>query len=389
MYPHQADRLTAALEAAGVEALVATSPANVAYVTGFRSAAPSFRPGEVFGVFTRHGTALVLPAREAAAALSGNVEVEHLVCHGRPGWEYAPNAGELGDRLRALVERAPATAIDALVSALETLDLRQRGVGLDESGLDVGASRRLDERLAGRVARGADALAGARMVKGPYEIECLQRALWVSEEAVNAVVQMLKPGVTEREASTLYQGEVVKRGGLPYRTVITMGELSALPTASPSDRALRRGDLVRFDVGCALKGYCSDLARVAAMGEPDSRQADVHAALQAAEEAAIAAIKPGATAGTILGVAVESLGSGVLPEYHPEHVGHGIGLESSEPPSLRAADATALEQGMVLCVEASYFAIGWAGLTLRDTVLVARGGARAANRSNRGLIVLD
>lgn len=104
------------------------------------------------------------------------------------------------------------------------------------------------------------------MVKGPYEIECLERGLHVAEDGANAVIQMLEPGVTERAAATLYEERIVKRGAAPCCTIVAAGQRSAIPAPYPSERALRSGDLVRLEVGCVLKGYHADLARTAVVG---------------------------------------------------------------------------------------------------------------------------
>ena len=78
-----------------------------------------------------------------------------------------------------------------------------------------------------------------------------------------------------------------------------------------------------------------------------------------------------------------------LPEYRRHHVGHGIGLEPYEPPTLAPGDDTDLEPGMLLRVEAPYYLVGWGGMNLMETVLVIRGGSRVMNRAARGLVVLD
>ena len=97
MYPHQIERLTSALDAAAGEALVATSAANVAYVTGFRSLTHAMLHAPQFGVFTRRGTALVVPAADVAAAVDDGVDVDHVQCFGEP----LASSGELAGPLRA------------------------------------------------------------------------------------------------------------------------------------------------------------------------------------------------------------------------------------------------------------------------------------------------
>src|SRR5262249_4041376 len=150
------------------------------------------------------------------------------------------------------------TAADALARALDALGLRGARVGLDDParpGAVPIAARLTRVRLSPAVG----AVAGARLVKGPYEIECLAHALRIAEEAIHSVLGELKPGTTEHEAVELYDRAVASRRGTPYAAIIAFGPTAALPAATPSDRPLRAGELVRFDVGSIFKGYRGDV----------------------------------------------------------------------------------------------------------------------------------
>ena len=390
MYPHQAERLGEALERGELAALVATAPANIRYATGFASLVQAtYRGMELYGVFTRQGTALVVPAVDAVTAAVEHVDVQHVRTYGR--FFYATqHADALAQRIGEWTrDRAPGAA-DALADALVSLGVRSGRVGLDEGGLMPTQWGRAVERLRPlTVVEAAEWFASARRIKGPWEIECLQRALAVSEEAVNAVVQMLVPGVTERDAASLYRREVERRGAEPYAVVLLFGERAAYPAVGPGDRELKAGDLVRFDLGCVVQGYCSDLGRTAVMGKPGTRETTAHDAIRAGLEAAIDLIKPGVTAGDVFARAVEATRAGGLPHYDRGHVGHGIGLTPYERPKLSAGNAAGLEAGMVLRLETPYYEPGWGGLHLKETVLVTRRDAAVMNRSARGLVVLD
>jgi Xaa-Pro aminopeptidase len=390
VYPHQAERLTASLEAEGLEALVATSPENVRYVTGFeslsRAAAASV---ELFGVFTPRGTALVVPSIDAPTVAWEQPDVDHVVCHGGPTFA-GESGGETERRILAWSREAAATPAEALARALDALGARRARIGLDGGGLSAAAWRHLVEALAGaHVADGAGALATARTVKGPYEIECLERSLSVAEEGVNAVIQMLKPGVTEAEAAALFETEVARRGARPYATTLTMGARSAFPAVGPADVALRPGGLVRFDLGCVFRGYRSKVARTAVMGPPTERQERVYTALEAGLEAALDVIQPAVPAARVFEAVVRGVKDGGLPDYRLPRVGHGVGLEACEAPTLGPGDQTPLAPGMVLLIDAPYYEPGWGGVQIKETVLVTTRGARTMNRSVRGLVVLD
>jgi Xaa-Pro dipeptidase len=240
-----------------------------------------------------------------------------------------------------------------------------------------------------RVADGGPALLAARQVKGPWEIEALERALIIGEEALNTVIQMLAPGVTERAAVELFESEVRKRGATPCCPLITFGPRTAFPAADPSDRALRTRDLIRLDAGCVWRSYHADVTRTAVMGAPDPRQEKVFDAVLHGLEAGLAAARPGVTAGTIFTTAVSAVRGAGLPEFDRHHVGYGIGLDARETPILESRGTTPLETGMVLRLETPYYEHGWGGAQVKETVLVTSTGTRAMNRSRRGLVVLD
>jgi Xaa-Pro aminopeptidase len=268
--------------------------------------------------------------------------------------------------------------------------VREGRVGLDEGNLAPAAWERLTRHLGGfTIVPAAAALLTARRVKSPYEIDCLGRALGIAEEALNVVLQMLKPGVTEREAAATYHVEVLRRDAGLYPSSIAFGERTWIALPPPTERALRRSDLVKFDVGAIFKGYYSSIARTAVMGEPNPRQTAAADAVQAGLEAAVSAVKPGVTAGQIYDAVMTATHAAGLAHFVRGHVGHAIGLEPYERPKLDAGKATILEAGEVLRIEVPHHEIGWGGVAMRDTVLVTTSGAHALNRSARGLVVLD
>jgi len=363
VYPHQLERLTAALAAYRLDALVGTTSANVAYLTEWRSVSRIVYPETpVLAVFAPSGTALVIPAIDAPAVAEGHVAVDHVVPFGRFVFAYAARADEIGRQVREWLARAVASPDAALTAALDALGVRRGTIGLDESGLTPSRARDAAGALPGRrVVAGGDALLAARQVKGPWEIEALERALIVAEEALNTVIQMLAPGVTERAAVELFETEVRKREATPCCPLITFGPRTALPAAPTSDRVLRTGDLIRLDVGCVWRGYHADVTRTAVMGAPDPRQEKVFDAVLIGLEAGIDAARPGATAGVVFSAAVTAARGAGLPDYDRHHVGYGIGLDARERPMVESASTTPLETGMVLRLETPYYEHGWGG----------------------------
>ncbi len=390
MYPHQAERLDGALERLGVQALIATSPANVAYVTGFRRLSIEREPAlDVFAVYAKSGTALVIPAAEVPALLGGGIDADHVIAHGRIHVDLAERADAAARRAADLMGRAAPSAADALAAALRGLGVAGVAVGIDTVPLTETVARAIGARAeSAKLKPASDALGEARAVKGPYEIECLQQALWRAEEALDEVLGELRPGTTGREAALVYERALTRRGARATTTSIAFGADTALPVVAPGDRAVRAGDLVRFDVGCALKGYHAEVARMAVLGQATAQQQARYDAIEAGVDAALAALRPGAMASSVFAGAIAAVRAAGIPTFDCSDLGHGIGLDPAERPRL-TADGTGLEAGMVLRVDVRWFELGAAGVQVKETILVNRDGAAVMNRSHRGLILLD
>jgi Xaa-Pro aminopeptidase len=390
MDAHRRQRLTAVLEGQGLDALVATTTENVYYVSGLRSISHAlFRGLELYAVFTRRGTALVIPFIDTTGVASDRIEVDYLACYGKFFFEYADDPGEIGRKIREWTRAPAASPADALAGVLGDLGVLGRRVGLDEGNLFAPTWKRVEERLNGTTLVPAyQMFRHARMVKGPDEVAALEKAALIAEDGIAAVLAMLAPGVTERQAAQVYEQEVLRKGAEPFFTVVTIGERAALADVYPTDRALRPGDLVRFDLGCLVGPYRSDISRTAVLGRPTDKQARYYAAILAGERAAIAAMKPGVPVSQLFDVAVRVTRDSGLPHYQRHHVGHGIGLEPYDPPTINAATNTALEPGMVFCVETPYYEHGWGGVQVEDAVEVTAGGVRMLTRSSQDLTVI-
>jgi len=390
MDQHVAARLTKVLDAEGLDALVASTPENLQYVTGFRSVAHAlFRGLELYGVFTRHGVGLVIPFIDATGVSADGIVVDRLACYGKFFFNYADPPGAVGSRVREITSRAMAGPGEALRDVLGGFGALGKRIGLDEAGVFPATWQRLGEQLAGTTIVPAYApFRAARMVKSSEEVRRLERAALIAEDGIAAVLGMLKPGVTEREAAMVFEQEVVRKGAQTFFTVITMGDRAALADVYASDAALKAGDLIRFDLGCVYRGYRSDISRTAVVGTPSDKQLRYYNAARDGEKAAIAAMKPGVPVSQIFETAMRVTREHGMPHYERYHVGHGIGLEPYDPPTINAATQTPLEPGMVFCVETPYYEHGWGGVQVEDAIEITPAGARRLTQSSQELQIL-
>ena len=185
-----------------------------------------------------------------------------------------------------------------------------------------------------------------------------------------------------------FEQEILRKGAQPFFTVVTMGDRAALADVYASDRALAKGDLVRFDLGCVYQGYRSDISRTAVLGAPTDKQRRYYDAIRDGERAAIAAMKPGVPVNQIFEIGMRVTRETGMPHYTRNHVGHGIGLEPYDPPTINAATETLLEPGMVFCVETPYYEHGWGGVQVEDAVEITATGVRQLTRSSQELHIL-
>ena len=390
MDPHVKARLTKVLEGEGLDALVSTTTENLQYVTGFRSIAHAlFRGLELYAVFTRQGTGLVVPFIDATGVAADGIAVDRLACYGKFFFNYADQPGAVGARVREITARPAPSPADALAQVLGDLGGLGKRIGVDEASIFPAAWQRLTERLAGTTLVPAYThFRTARTVKSPEEVRRLERAALIAEDGVAAVLGMLKAGVTEREAALVFEQEVLRRGAQPFFTVVTMGERGALADVYASERALAPGDLIRFDLGCVYQGYRSDISRTAVLGAPSDKQRRYYDAIRDGERAAIAAMAPGVPVKNIFEVGVRVTREHGLPHYERHHVGHGIGLEPYDPPTINASTDAILEPGMVFCVETPYYEHGWGGVQVEDAVEITPGGSRTLTRSSQDLAII-
>jgi Xaa-Pro aminopeptidase len=176
-----------------------------------------------------------------------------------------------------------------------------------------------------------------------------------------------------------------------FETIVASGPNSAMPHARPSDRRLRVSDLVVLDFGGVYDGYCVDLTRTLSVGAIDQESARIHAAVLEAQNAAIAAVRPGVPATNVDDAAREVLTSHGLGDAFGHGTGHGLGLEVHEEPriSRRRKDApaeeTLLQPGMVFTIEPGAYLAGRGGVRIEDDVLVTAGGCDVLTSVPKGL----
>jgi Xaa-Pro aminopeptidase len=228
----------------------------------------------------------------------------------------------------------------------------------------------------------------ARAVKNPLEICLLRSASALTDTALARALGDAKAGMSEYDLAARISFEMIAQGALPGFVVVTSGERSALADAYPTHRPITANDIVRIDVGGTFGGYWSDTARTAFVGAPGIDVISAFAATAMGHRKASDMVAPGVTTDALFHEAVTAVRQSGLPQFKRHHVGHGLGIESHEYPTVAASNPVVLREGMVVNIEAPYYRPGWGGMMSEDTFLVTGTGAEALTSLERELVII-
>ena len=217
-------------------------------------------------------------------------------------------------------------------------------------------------------------------VKTQKEILILKRAAMAGTAVFEQILPLIKAGVSE--ISIAKQMEEIAEsldgygtyGGLSFPPIIASGPNGAEPHAVPSDRLFESGDLVTVDFGLVIDGYCSDMTRTFMLGEPTDKQREVYGSVLRAQEAGLAAARPGISCMELDRVCRSLIESDGYGEYFVHTTGHGIGTEVHESPRIGKDTELILEAGMAITIEPGIYIKDWGGVRIEDTIILTDDG---------------
>jgi Xaa-Pro dipeptidase len=348
------------MESHGLETAYVTRPVSIAYLTGFQ-ADPHER---LMALAVRlDGATLIVPALEHENATRSTNQATVV------GWRD-------GEDPYALV-------CEAIAGSTR--------LGIEKEHLSVRAAEALGAKAAvGELVDVGPEIRRLRRVKSPDELKKLERACVITDAVTVEAMRRLRAGRSELAIALDIGGLIAAYDATPaFETLVQSGPNSAVPHHRPSARVLKTGDLVLLDFGAAVDGYRADTTRMAVVGEPASRQVDIHRLVLEAHDAAIQAIRPGVTTGEVDAAAREVIAAAGLGDRFFHRIGHGLGLEAHEDPSLDPASDTVLEAGMVFTIEPGIYIPLWGGVRIEDDVVVEGAGCRVLTKADRNLQVVS
>ncbi|HWM64058.1 MAG TPA: aminopeptidase P family protein, partial [Solirubrobacterales bacterium] len=333
-------RLAALVAEAGLDRLLVTDLTNVRYLTGFGGTNGAC----VCGPDTR---LLLTDFRYTERA---EAEVD--------GWEVVTISddwlGGIGQRLAGRV-------------------------GFEDDHVSV----RLLEKLRGKLPDGVELVAAGgaveklRRVKDAAELEAIAAAAELADEVWRWSIERGLAGRSERDVARAAEARIRELGGDPsFPTIVAAGPNGALPHAEPGEREIGIGELVVFDMGALLDGYCSDGTRTYATGEPGERAREAYEVVRQAQAAALDAVRAGIGGEELDGVARERIAAAGHGERFGHGLGHGVGLEVHEAPRVSPRSEDVLAAGEVVTIEPGVYLPGELGVRIEDLIVVTETGCR-------------
>ncbi|MFZ7112551.1 MAG: M24 family metallopeptidase [Desulfatiglandales bacterium] len=217
-----------------------------------------------------------------------------------------------------------------------------------------------------------------RVIKDPGEVRAIETSAGLMDEILAQIIDGLEPGLTEKEIAWRIEDLARERGadGLAFPSIVASGPHGALPHAVPTERKIRKGEPIVFDVGVRLNGYRSDMTRTVFLGSPGPKFRKIYRTVRKAQLAALETIQPGVKSTLPDSVARDMIKNAGFGEYFGHALGHGVGLATHEQPRLAPRNPVELKVGMVVTVEPGIYIPRKGGVRLEETVVIEKDGPR-------------
>ncbi len=281
---------------------------------------------------------------------------------------------------------------DDLYSGLSEI-ITQNGwhtIGFEAKHLLYDSYSEMSEKLKNRWVPLSDSVEQLRMIKNDAELDLMSKGAARLDQAFSYLLSLIKPGISERELSLELEIFLLRVGAeeRSFKFIVASGTRGALPHGSASGKIIKDRELVTFDFGAVFDGYATDMTRTVCLGRPDWLQSEIYELVKEAQAAAVTAVSPRKNTKEIDSVARDIIEKAGYGEYFGHGLGHGIGMETHEAPTLNQRSETKLEAGMVVTIEPGIYMPGRGGVRIEDMVQVTAVGVRRMTTSSRELITI-
>ncbi len=340
-----------------MDAILIISPVNQRYATGF-----GMTDGAV--IVSRKSAWLITDSRYIEAARLQVKDVEFALMS---------TDKRLDDHIKAVVS-----------------ELGIKTLGVEESYISYAEYRRFDALLEAELTPAQSVLSNLRASKSEQELAVMISAQRIAERALDCVLGMLHPGMTERElaAELNYRMMLFGADGISFDTIAVTGAKTSMPHGVPGDAVISKGDFVTMDLGCIKDGYCSDMTRTVAIGAVSDEMRRVYDIVAQAQLAGIAAARHGVPGREIDAAARAVIADAGYGEYFGHSFGHSLGLEIHEAPNAAPSVSTPMPAGAVISAEPGIYLPGRFGVRIEDVLYLGQEGTRNLTRAPKELIII-
>lgn len=263
---------------------------------------------------------------------------------------------------------------------------------LEEHSLPLSAYNLMKKNLKGmKLIPGGDVVNGVRVVKDEKEIQILREAALITDRCFTHLLSIIKPGVHEWDIAIEIEYFYRKNGctKTSFDSIVASGAGSSMPHYVTSmEKKIAKGDPVLIDMGCVFEGYNSDLTRTLFVHSVEDRFRKMYSTVFTAQQNAIQSVKPGITTGDLDKTARQHIENEGYGDCFGHSLGHGVGMEVHELPSVRPGGDTILKKNSVITIEPGIYIQDYGGIRIEDMICVRPGGFEVLTQSPRELIII-
>ena len=350
------ENIAAALKGRGLDAMLVTSDPGEFYAVGFR--------GE--------GAALITPDKTWYYTDSRYIEAARQLISGAEVILWTAGNGFREQ-------------IAALVKAHGVVKL-----GFEEEFMSVSSHTAWTKAVEAQFVPASELLTTLRQVKDAGELAAMREAQRVTDEALLEILNFIKPGLTESEVAARLTYIMARKGAErnSFDPIVACGANGSKPHAVPGPAVIQSGQFVTMDFGCVVHGYCSDMTRTVAVGQPTEEMELVYNTVLCAQLAGIAAAHAGVTGKEVHEAGAKVIADAGYGEYFGHGFGHSLGIEIHENPGFNLRNDKPIPAGALLSAEPGIYLPGKFGVRIEDVIMLTEGGCIDITHSPKQLIIL-
>ncbi|MBT2574462.1 aminopeptidase P family protein [Bacillus sp. ISL-51] len=340
----------------GIDGILVTSAANLQYMTGFTGS-----------------SGLAVISGERAAFITDFRYTEQAKAQVK-GFEIIEHSGSLIQ-----------TAADTI------LEFGIKKLGFEQNSMTYGTYASYHAVLnEAEMVPVADSVEKLRLIKSSEEIKILEEAAKIADDAFEHILTFIKPGISEISVANELEFYMRHQGadGSSFDMIVASGIRSSLPHGVASGKLIENGDFVTLDFGAYYKGYCSDITRTVAVGEPSDKLKEIYQVVFDAQALGVQHIKPGMTGKEADALTRDHISAKGYGQYFGHSTGHGLGMEVHESPGLSFRSSAVLEPGMAVTIEPGIYIPELGGVRIEDDIIITEDGNRTITHSPKELIIL-